>query len=445
MVLYQKLFQIICVLGIGGSFSFGFQISMITYASVHIKKFINETWQERYHSFIDEQSLTLLWSSIVSAISIGGLLGTISSRSLSTKYGKSGQFLGEISPKQLRGYINTSLTVFVTMGKFLGQMTGLRELLGTESLWPLLTTLTGIAALVQLVTLPFLPESPLELLMQKGDTEGCLKAAKQLWGKEDRQAEIDSMLKEQAAMKNTKLMTVLELLKDRSLRWQFYLMIIMGVTLQLSGINAIYFYSFEVFHTAGFDQEHIPYISLGLGTCEFFSSILCAFIIEQSGRRMFLLWGYGLMILVLALLTTTLTLQHQFFWMPYCSVILIFLFIIIFGNGPAGVTFPVISELFTQSSRLPALMICMSLHWAGLCLIGMVFPYVVKNLGTFCFLVFMGFISVSWISIYRFLPETKNKSIMEIKAEFHHLNFGKACAQVTENNPPEEFTACANV
>ncbi|XP_065424035.1 solute carrier family 2, facilitated glucose transporter member 11-like isoform X2 [Chrysemys picta bellii] len=482
LVQYRKLFLMIFVLGIGGAFSYGFQVSMISYPSMYIKNFINDTWQERYHSDIDEQTLTLLWSFIVSTFSIGGFLGAISSRYLSAKYGKSvstaaffwgfskmaksfemiligrflcgfnsglgcclhGQYLGEISPKKLRGFTSATLSLFANMGKCLGQIAGLSELLGTESLWPLLMAISGIAASVQLVTLPFFPESPPYLLVQKGDMEGCQEALKQLWGEGNHQEAIDDMVKEQATTKKMKPMNVLELLKDRSLRCQLCLLIVIGVTVQLSGINAIYFYAFDVFRTAGFTQDRIPYISLGAGTCEFCAAIICSFIIDKFGRRMLLLWGYGLMALILMLLTTTLSLQHQFFWMPYCSLALIFLFIIIFATGPGGASFPVMIELFTQSSRSSALAISMSLHWVGLYMIGMIFPYVVKSLGTFCFLIFMGFISISWILIYRFLPETKGKSVMAIKEEFKHLNFRKKF-QAMRENPSDKYTSCTKL
>ncbi|XP_039360547.1 solute carrier family 2, facilitated glucose transporter member 11-like isoform X1 [Mauremys reevesii] len=487
LVQYRKLFLMIFVLGIGGTFSYGFQVSMISYPSMYIKNFINDTWQERYHSVIDEQTLTLLWSFIVSTFSIGGFLGSISSGYLSAKYGKKkcltfnnllliaaaffwgfskiaksfemiligrflcglytglscclhGQYLAEISPKKLRGFTTATLSLFVNMGKCLGQIAGLSELLGTESLWPLLMAIGGITALVQLVTLPFFPESPPYLLMQKGDMEGCQEALKHLWGEGNHQGAIDDMVKEQATMKKIKPMNVLELLKDRSLRCQLCLLIIIGVTLQLNGINAIYFYAFDVFHTAGFTQDRIPYITLGTGTCEFCAAIMCSLIIDKFGRRMLLLWGYGLMALILVLLTTALSLQHQFFWMPYCSVALIFLFIIIFATGPAGASFPIMVELFTQSSRSSALVISTSLHWVGLYVIGMIFPYVVESLGTFSFLIFVGFISIAWILIYRFLPETKGKSVMEIKEEFSNLNVKKKCAQAMGENPSDKCT-----
>uniref|UniRef100_A0A8C8RTM4 Solute carrier family 2, facilitated glucose transporter member 5 n=1 Tax=Pelusios castaneus TaxID=367368 RepID=A0A8C8RTM4_9SAUR len=492
LVQFQGLFLMIFILGIGGTFSYGFQVSMISYSSLYIKNFINDTWQERHHSVIGEQTLTLLWSSIVSVYSIGGFLGTISSRYLSAKYGKKkclmynnllliaagflwgfskmaksfemiligrflcgfnsglgcclhGQYIGEISPKKLRGFTSATLSLFVNMGKCVGQIAGLSELLGTESLWPLLMAVGGVAAVVQMVTLPLFPESPHYLLIQKEDMEGCQKAMKQLWGEGDHQEEIDAMIKEQATAKKIKPMKVLELIKDQSFRCQLCLLVVISLSIQLSGIGAIYFYAFDVFEIAGFAQDRIPYISLGTGSCEFFSSILCSFIIDKFGRRMLLLWGYGLMAFVLVLLTTILSLQHQFFWMPYCSIVLIFLFIFIFATGPAGASFPLMIELFTQSSRSSALTISMSLHWVGLYMIGMIFPYIAKSLGTFSFLIFTGFISISWLLIYRFLPETKDKSFMEIKEKFNHLNFRKKCTQTMEENLSNKSTECTKL
>ncbi|KAJ6651512.1 hypothetical protein lerEdw1_020847 [Lerista edwardsae] len=480
------------ILGFGGTFLFGFQVSMINSTSPYLKKFINNTWLERYNTPIDDQSLTLLWSFIVSIFSFGGLIGTCISRTLTDKYGRKnclifsslftlvaavimgtskmatsfemillgrllygfnaglgcciqGQYLGEISPKHLRGLTNATLGVLANLGKFLGQVMGLHELLGTESLWPILLASSGATGLVVLITVPFFPESPRYLLIQKGDLEGCLISMNQLWGEGNYKAEVDDMLKEQAYMKNAKIMSVLELLKDNSMRCQLYLLIVLGATLTLSGVNAIYFYSFEVFQISGFDQKHIPYVTLGVGSCELSSVLVCLFTIEHFSRRKLLLWGYSLMMLILVLLTATLSLQYHFFWIPYCNVALIFLFIITFGTGPAGVTFPVMVELFTQSSRPAAIALSMSLHWTGLYLIGIFFPYVVHHLGTFSFLVFAGVIAVSWVLIFRFLPETKGKSFVDIQGEFKHVKMGKKKDAEIGMNLPETSTMCTKL
>ncbi|XP_073169565.1 solute carrier family 2, facilitated glucose transporter member 11-like isoform X3 [Lepidochelys kempii] len=423
---YRGLFQMILVLGIGGSFPYGFHISAISYPSLHIRTFINETWIERYGYPLHPETIMLLWSFIVSVYGIGGLLGSLYCGYLTTKYRKKKcqivtnlimlvaslfmafckmaksfemiligrflygmgtgfsltihpQYVGEISPKKLRGFSNSTLAVFLTLGKVLGQIFGLRELLGNESLWPLLLASTGLTALIQLIMLPFFPESPSYLLIQEGNEDAFMKAIKQLWGEGDHQAEIDDILKEKAATKSTKTLRVLELFKERSLRWQLYFLVTIMTSLQLSGVNAIYFYSFEVFRAARFEDYLIPYISLGVGTCECLSSIVCSSLIERFGRRMLLCGGYVLMIFVLTLLTMTLSLQHQFFWMHYFSVVLIFLFVICYGIGPSGATGAIITEIFSQSFRPSAFLIYGSISWVWLFVLGMIFPYIVGS------------------------------------------------------------------
>ncbi|XP_068013235.1 solute carrier family 2, facilitated glucose transporter member 11-like isoform X2 [Melanerpes formicivorus] len=493
LVQFRGLFQMILVLGIGGSFPYGFHISVINYPSVHIRKFINETWVERHGFPLHPETVMLLWSFTVSVYGIGGLLGSLCCAYLTTKYRKkkcqmgtnlimliaalfmafskparsfemilvgrflygigSGfslnihpQYVGEISPKRLRGFTNSTVAVFLTLGKLTGQVIGLREILGSEVLWPWLLSSVGLPALLQLVTLPFFPDSPSYLLIQKGNEESCRKAIRKLWGEGDHQAEIDDILKEKAAaMTSPKTLRVLEVIKEPSLRWQLYILVTLVIGLQLCGINAIYFYSFEVFHTAKFEEYLIPYVSLGIGLCECLSCILCSTLIDRFGRKVLLLGGYILMCSVLALLTVTLSLQHQFFWMHYFSVILIFLFVIFYGIGPSGATISILVEIFSQSFRPSAFLIVGFINWMGLFILGMTFPVIVDHLGPFSFLIFLGILALAAIFVYLYLPETKGKSIMEIKAEFNKLNFGKKEISVTEKNLPKEQLFCTKL
>ncbi|XP_048820373.1 solute carrier family 2, facilitated glucose transporter member 11-like isoform X2 [Lagopus muta] len=482
----------VLVLGIGGSFPYGFHISVINAPSVHIRNFINETWMERHGSPLHPETIMLLWSFIVSVFGIGGFLGSLCCGYLTTRYRKkkcqiatnlimlvaallmalsktaksfelilAGRFLygigtgfslnihpqyvGEISPKKLRGFTNSTVSVFLTLGKLTGQVIGLREILGSEALWPWLLAFGGLSALLQLVTLPFFPESPSYLLIQKGNEEAFRKAIRKLWGEGDHQAEIDDIMKEKVAMTSTKTLRVLELIKEPSMRWQLYIGMILMTTLQLCGVNAIYFYCFEVFHTAKFEEHLIPYVSLGVGLCECLSSILCSTLIERFGRKVLLWRGYTLMCSVLALLTTTLSLQHRFFWLHYFSVVLIFLFVIFYGIGPSGASITVIVEIFSQSFRPSAFLIVGCINWTGLFVLGMVFPLIVDNLGPFCFLIFLGILASSATFVYLYLPETKGKSIMEIMAEFNNLNFGKKEISVTENNFPKDQLFCTKL
>ncbi|XP_061459282.1 solute carrier family 2, facilitated glucose transporter member 11-like [Rhineura floridana] len=531
LIEHQKLLLMIVVLGIGGSLQAGFQGTMITYTSVHVKMFINNSWLERSGLPVHPETLTLLWALVVSIFGLGGLLGTLASGYLTTKFGKkkclvannvamlasaslmgfskmskslelilvgrflSGistgiciplhpQYVGEISPKKLRGFANSTASVFWSLGKVLGQVMGQRELLGSASLWPLLMASTGLAASIQLLTLPFFPESPPHLFLQKGDEEGCLKAMKTLWGDSlALQAELDDLRKQQAALqRSTRSKSVLELLKAPALRWQLFFLVLVVVAMQLSGIHVveyylrvpprkppssnklrgkeqeknqrfklkyfsqeIYNYTFEVLHTVGFDDEDIPYLSLGLSLSELLSAVVCSFIIDRFGRKVLLWGGFGLMATVLAAVTLTISLQPWFSWMPYCSLFLIFCVVIFFGIGPAGAAASLRMEIFDQSSRSSAYVIGGVLNWVGIFVIGMLFPFVVERLHQFSFLIFMGALYISGFIIYFFLPETKGKSILEIREEFDKLNFKKKQILTLETNFTEECVFCTKL
>ncbi|NXO82437.1 GTR9 protein, partial [Sitta europaea] len=193
-------------------------------------------------------------------------------------------------------------------------------------MWNVLLSFSGLVALIQLLFLPFFPESPPYLLLQKEDKAGCLKAMKQLWGEGNYHTEFEDLMKEKAITKGTKIMNVLEVLRERSVYPQLCTMIFLLLSLQLCGL--------KIFRTANLQESIIPYVSLGVSISELISIIFCSSIIDRFGRRVLLCGGYLLMALILVLLETSLLLSDQFLWLRYCSVILIFLFIIAYGIGP---------------------------------------------------------------------------------------------------------------
>ena len=125
--------------------------------------------------------------------------------------------------------------------------------------------LTAIPAVLELLLLPFFPESPRYMLIQKGDEKnakkgsnaqttlcGCskamfeyalsilpLSALQRLRGWEDVDEEITEMRLEDQSEKAEGHMTVLSLLSQRSLRWQLISIIILNMGQQLSGVNAV--------------------------------------------------------------------------------------------------------------------------------------------------------------------------------------------------------------
>ncbi|XP_050174424.1 solute carrier family 2, facilitated glucose transporter member 11-like isoform X2 [Myiozetetes cayanensis] len=466
------LFLAVCAVGIGGTFQYGYNVSIINAPTQHIHKFLNETWTSRYQKELNPDLLTFLWSVIASIFSLGGLCGALMGGSMAIRLGRKGAllmnniiailasilmglsyptglfelliagrfligintgigfcvqplYIGEIAPKHLRGGLAMGTSIFLTGGILTGQIIGLRELLGGEKHWPLLLSSSCFPAFAQLLFLPWFPESPRYLLIDRGDELSCAKALKRFHGSAEYRREMEDIQRESSALDGEKPKKPWQLFTDRGVRWQLITVIVMTIGQQLSGINAIYFYATYIFEAAGISAEKIPYVTLGTGACECLTALSCGLLIDYVGRRYLIIGGYLLMTLWCIVLTFSLTYQDLYPWVPYVSMMSIFAFILSFGLGPGGITNTLIAELFVQSSRPAAYMIGGTLSWISFFTIGMLFPFIVNGLKQYCFLVFL--LECSFVAAFIFLviPETKNKSFLEIKKEFHKLNFGR--------------------
>ncbi|KAM5191684.1 solute carrier family 2, facilitated glucose transporter member 9-like [Mantella aurantiaca] len=473
---HWRLLPLIIVLGLGSGLPFGYHLSVTSSSSPFVRNFINQTWIRRYGFPVPEKTLTLLWSTTASVLSLGGLLGSLASGYLTQRFGKRPshvvsssvgiaaslffgfskmvgsyemivvgrllygisiglgvniyvQYLGEIAPRNLRGITNATGPLFVTMGKLFGQVVGLSEVLGTEELWPLMLSLCGFTDLFHLIVMRFYPETPAYLLLVKRDQERCMRAVRRIWGHGVHQLEFDDIRAQEEIRKNTKNKTVLEVIKDPSMFWQLWTVVIITISLQLSGINAIFFYARSVFLTAGLPKEKIPYIILGMGSFELLAVMLCSVLIQHCGRKTLLLGSYGLMAIMLALLTVTLSFQDWKDWMPYCSVLLIFLYIFFFGVGPGTLTLAIVIEMCSLSTRAAVFVIISCLNWTNFYLIGMAFPHIQHALGHYCFLLFLVVMVASGTFLFFILPETKGKTSQQITLEFNKLNFRGLKAQ----------------
>nr|XP_038043170.1 LOW QUALITY PROTEIN: solute carrier family 2, facilitated glucose transporter member 11 [Anas platyrhynchos] len=493
----QKLLQsrililMVCAAGIGGTFQYGYNISIINAPTSYIQVFMNKTWQERTGVPPEDNMILLLWSFTVSVYPLGGLAGAVVAGPMAIMLGRkmsllvnnvfvivaavlSGfsqiaksfemimvsrfftgvnagvsmniqpMYLAESAPKKLRGAVALTSASFTALGLVLGQVVGLRELLGGEESWPVLLASNAVPALIQLMALPWFPESPRYLLIDRGDRESCVSALQKLRGNSDLGAELEEMLAEQAAAKGQRAKKPWELFQNPAVRWQLVSIIVLSSAMQLCGNDSMYFYAAYVFQEAGIPQDKIPYVVIGTGSCELIASCyLCEtltanMIIDYAGRRPLLLGGYIFMAGWAVVFMVALSQQTRISWMPYLSMACIFAYILSFGIGPAGVTGVLPTELFDQMSRPAAYMICGSLLWFNLFLVGTAFPFIVKSLGHFCYVPFLVVCVCTALYIGLFLPETKGKSFLEISEEFRKRNF-KAQSHAVLYKGPEEI------
>ncbi|XP_076141160.1 solute carrier family 2 member 15a [Alosa pseudoharengus] len=449
----------------GSSMLYGYNLAVVNSPSKYIKDFYNRTVMSRNGSGLDGEALTLMYSLTVSVFAIGGLIGSLMVGILVTKFGRKGtivnstilvfiagslmgfsricgspemvmfgrlvtgihsgislsvvpMYLGEIAPKNLRGFLGLMPSIFICAGVFTAQILGLHELLGKEEHWPLFLSLVVVPTFVQLMMLPWFPESPRYLLIEKHNVHATITALKWYRARCNIQAEIEEMQEEQRSLSSMDTVSVWALLFDRSVRWQVLSVVVINIGMQLSGIDAIWFYTNDIFRNADIPVAEIQYTTVGTGAIEIVAGLIGCFTIERLGRRPLIIGGFAVMGICCGGITLSLFLQSYLSIMKYVSVGCVVGIIAGFCIGPAGVPFLITAELFKQSHRPAAYTVGGSLNWMANFTIGFIFPFLQESAGSYCYLVFSAVCLTVATYVFFVIPETKNKTFVEISQMF---------------------------
>ncbi|XP_037394769.1 solute carrier family 2 member 15a isoform X2 [Pygocentrus nattereri] len=426
--LTSSLLAVAFLTSFGSSMLYGYNLAVVNSPAGYIKDFYNRTVVSRNGTGLNGEALTLMYSLTVSVFAIGGLIGSLMVGILVTKFGRKGtlvnstvlvfiagslmgfsricgspemvifgrfitgihsgislsvvpMYLGEIAPKNLRGFLGLMPSIFICIGVFSAQLLGLHELLGKEEHWPLFLSLVVVPTFVQLMLLPWFPESPRYLLIEKHNVHATITALKWYRAKCNIQAEIEEMQEEQRSLSTVETVSVWQLLLDPTVRWQVLSVVIINIGMQLSGIDA-------------------------------------CFTIERLGRRPLIIGGFAVMGMCCAGITVSLILQVHVQFMKYVSVGCVVGIIAGFCIGPAGVPFLITAELFKQSHRPAAYTVGGSLNWMSNFTIGFIFPFLQMSAGSYCYLVFSSVCLAVAIYVFFVIPETKNKTFVEISQMF---------------------------
>ncbi|CAK6962850.1 solute carrier family 2 member 15b [Scomber scombrus] len=467
--LTKSLLAVAILASFGSSMLYGFNLAVVNSPAQYIKDFYNETMIETYDWAPDEELLTVLYSLTVSVFAIGGMTGALLVGRLVTKYGRKGtlvrsavlvfiggalmgfsracrlpamviigrfitgvhsgislsvvpMYLGEIAPKNLRGFLGLVPSIHICLGVFIAQILGLHETLGKEEYWPLLLSLVVFPTTIQLMLLPWFPESPRYLLIEKGNVHATIAALKWYRTKGNIQAEVEEMQEEQRSLSSVQTISVRGLLMDRCVRWQVITIVVVNIGMQLSGIDAIWFYTNDIFKNAGIPEPHIQYTTVGTGAIEVISGMLGCFTIERLGRKSLMVGGFLFMGFCCAGITVSVLYQAELSFMRYISVGCVVGIIAGFCIGPAGVPFLITAELFKQSHRPAAYTVAGCLNWLSNFTIGFVFPFLEITMGPYCYLIFS--VICFGVAIYTIviIPETRNKTFVEISQMFAAKN-----------------------
>jgi len=328
-------------------------------------------------------------------------------------------YLAEISPTSLRGALGTVYQLIVTISILLAQILGMSNVLGNENNWPWLLAMTAVPSIFQLATLPFCPESPKYLLLDKDDEHAAEEALHWLRGTLEVHDEMDEMKQEQESMKLVPKVTLNEMLTNGSLRRPLIIAMMMMLAQQLSGINCAIFYSTEIFKSAKLSEEASQGATLGMGAMNVAMTFVSLVLIEKAGRKILMISGLSVMVIMtIMLLVSLLVNKEDYPFMSYVAIAAVILFVVGFATGPGSIPWFFVTELFAQSGRPTATSIAVVVNWTANFLVGLGFQPLQLIMKAYVFLIFIVIQVFFIIYVAIFVPETKNKTIEEITAQF---------------------------
>lgn len=463
-----------------GSLQFGYNTGVINAPQKIIENFYNETWTSRFSEPISQPTLTALWSLSVAIFSVGGMMGSFSVGLFVNRFGRKNSMLGanilavlaaalmgfsqlagsfemlilgrlvvgvfcglctgfvpmyveEISPTSLRGALGTLHQLGVVVGILLAQVLGIEWVLGGSSLWPLLLALTLVPALVQCALLPFCPESPRYLLINCNEESEARTVLVSLRGTDDVGEDLQEMREECQRMQREKSVSIPDLLRSPMYRQPLLVAVMLQLSQQLSGINAVFYYSTGIFEKAGVAQP--VYATIGTGVVNTAFTVVSLFIVEKMGRRPLHLIGLMGMAVSAVFLTVAMALLDQLSWMSYVSIAAIFSFVAFFEIGPGPIPWFIVAELFSQGPRPAAIAVAGFSNWSANFLVGMSFQYIEQLCGPYVFIIFTMLLVGFFVFTYFKVPETKGRTFEEITAGFRQGGSGG----IDKYSAPEEF------
>ncbi|XP_058985056.1 facilitated trehalose transporter Tret1-2 homolog isoform X1 [Musca domestica] len=322
-------------------------------------------------------------------------------------------YTGEIAQKEIRGTLGSFFQLMITAGILFVYAIGA----GLDVFW--MSVVCGLLPLVFGAIFVFMPESP-TYLVSKNKNESAIKSIQWLRGKEyDYNMEIEELKDTEKKIKENPVSIGSALTRRVTIK---ALCISLGLMFfqQLCGINAVIFYSTDIFKDAdtGIDANLSTIV---VGIMQVIATFVSVMVVDKLGRRLLLLASASVMAL------STIAMGVYFYmkengdsveslgWLPVCSLCV---FIIMFSIGFGPVPWLMMGELFASDIKGVAGSIAGTSNWVLAFIVTKTFVNLKEALGSGpTFWLFAGITVVGAIFVFVFVPETKGKSLNEIQQE----------------------------
>ncbi len=352
-------------------------------------------------------------------------------------------YIAEISPADKRGTLVTYYQMAVVIGFFVVFLVtyfignGMTEEENISSGWRVMFWSEMVPALLFLGLLFKVPKSP-RWLMIKGREEEAKNILTRIHGEEMANREFVEIKK---SLQN----------EDKSIKVSIFTkslfpIVIIGTVLsvlqQFTGINAVLYYGADIFEQAlGFGQEDILLQQILLATVNLLFTFVAMYAVDRFGRRpLLIIGGFGMLVGFLIMGFTLYLSDYSSVnsaGLPaisssegILSLIGILIFIGSFAMSMGPVVWVLLAEIFPNRIRSAAMSIAVAAQWLANYFVSQSFPIIVESdanklqldggvwNNSLPYFIFSGFIIFIIYFVWKYIPETKGKTLEEMESIF---------------------------
>nr|XP_050857654.1 facilitated trehalose transporter Tret1-like isoform X1 [Vespula vulgaris] len=323
-------------------------------------------------------------------------------------------YLGETIQPEVRGSLGLLPTAFGNTGILMCFIAGM------YLNWRYLALFGSTLPIPFLVLMFAIPETP-RWYISKGKTKRARKSLQWLRGKNVDITEELTTIEELHVESERDIQDGLsELLKPNHVK---PILISLGLMFfqQMSGINAVIFYTVQIFKDAGSTvDENISTIIVGI--VNFLSTFIAAAVIDKLGRKMLLyISGVSMVITLLSLgsyfyIKTGDTDVSNIGWIPLISLIV---YVIGFSLGFGPIPWLMMGEILPARIRGTAASIATAFNWTCTFVVTKTYEDFKELIGAYGTFWFFGIIcAIGLIFVNVCVPETRGRSLEEIEKRF---------------------------
>ncbi len=318
-------------------------------------------------------------------------------------------YITEIAPAKHRGLLVAVSQLNIVIGILLAYLSNylVAYYLGADNAagWRWMFGVMALPSLAFLAAALLIPESPRWLVKQNRPAEATAVLTR--FGHEDpAQAcrEIQGSLSSEIA-------GVTEHLFQRKYLKPLLLACMIAAFNQLDGINAVIYYTSDIFRMAGANKAGALMESIIVGLTNLVMTLVGMALIDRVGRKALLLAGSVTFVMSHALAAWVFA-THAQGW-----VVMLALMGVVGSHAysQGAVVWVVINELLPNAVRASGSAAACFLMWTLCAVIGWTFPVIAKASGAMAFGFFALMMVLQFVLVLKFLPETKGVSLEELQ------------------------------